>query len=83
MKGTVDEIISTWTQEERERLRDLIEECRIREEEHLIHLESIETLDEAMDNLKQKSEEMKQMIIDLQDAMINYMIMFHPGGQLN
>ena len=28
---TVDQLVSEWTEEERERLRDLIEECRERE----------------------------------------------------
>jgi len=30
---TVDEVVSEWTREERERFRDLIEECREREEQ--------------------------------------------------
>jgi len=31
MMKTVDEVISTWSPEEREKLKDLIEECRERE----------------------------------------------------
>lgn len=34
---TVDELISEWTDEEREKLRDLIEECRERERQLIEH----------------------------------------------
>lgn len=80
---TVDELISTWTDNEKEQFKDLIEACKLREQEHLIRLQSIGALDDAMETLKRKSGELKESIIELQEAMIDYMVMFHPGGQLN
>lgn len=70
---TVDELVSTWTQEEREMLRDLIDECREREkaliETSRASQESLVKLRESQMALLAQSSELKETLEEFADSL--------------
>lgn len=71
---TVDMVISEWTNEEREKLKDLIEECRRREieliENSMACKENLIKLNESLVVLFTKSGEIKEKTEKLADDLL-------------
>jgi chromosome segregation ATPase len=73
MMKTVEQLVSEWTEEEREKLRDLIEECREREKKLLENskrnadnlTELNESLNSFFSNLREIKEKTEKVADDL------------------
>ena len=70
---TVDELVSGWTPEERERLKDLIDECHEREKELIensrICKDSLGKVDESLSSLFSGLYEMKETVSKLTEDL--------------
>ncbi len=77
---TVDMVISEWSDEEREKLKDLIEECRQREIELIKNStackENLIKLNESVPLLFKKSYEIKEKTEKLADDLLAYALFF-------
>jgi len=78
---SVDELVSAWTPEERERFKELIDECREREQflietsrlsqENLLKLNQLET------SLRLKSSELKKALDGFADSLFGLYLRFY------
>jgi len=70
---TVDQLVSEWTEEEREKLRDLIEESREREkklsESSKRNVENLTKLDESLNSFLSSLHEIKQTTEKMADDL--------------
>ena len=71
---TVDQLVSEWTEEEREKLKDLIEECREREEKLLESSkrngENLTKLTESLNSFLSSLHEIKERTEKLADDLL-------------
>jgi len=71
---TVDEVVSAWTEEEREQFKDLIEECRQREkilkENSRRTIESLDELTQSLTSLISKSWEIREQVNRVGDDLL-------------
>jgi predicted nucleic acid-binding Zn-ribbon protein len=82
MMKTVDQLVSEWTEEEREKLRDLIEESREREKRLLENSkrnsENIMKLDESLQSLFSSFREIKETTEKMADDLLGvYLRMYN------
>jgi hypothetical protein len=70
----VDELVAEWSEEEREKLKDLIEECREREKEIMENSrrsrESLTMLAESLTSLFSNSWEFRQKVNMIEDVLL-------------
>lgn len=71
---TVDQLVSEWTEEEREKLRDLIEESRERERKLLenakSNVENLTKLDESLHSFVSSFNEIKEATEKMADDLL-------------
>lgn len=71
---TVDQVVSEWTEEEREKLKDLIEECREREraliENSRVRRENLTKFMDSLVSLVSVSQELKEKTEKLGDDLL-------------
>jgi len=71
---TVDQVVSEWTEEEREKLKDLIEECREREraltENSRVRKEKLTAFMDSLASLASATRELKEKAEKLQDDLL-------------
>ena len=79
---TVDELVSGWTEEEREKLRDLIEESREREKKVLENskrnCENITKLDESLHSFILSLHEIKETTEKMADDVFGIYLRLYP-----
>ncbi len=79
---TVDELVSEWTEEEREKLRDLIEESRERESKLLENaknnVENLTKLDESLHSFVSSLNEIKETTEKMADDMFGIYLRLYP-----
>ena len=79
---TVDQVVSEWTQEEREKLKDLIEECRereraliknsrLRKEKLTEFTDSLASLASVLHELKEKTEKLADNLLRIYIHLYN------------
>jgi uridine kinase len=79
---TVDQVVSEWTEEERERFKDLIEECREREKVIIEnsrvnknnlneYMNSLATLSSVLRELKEKTEKLGDAFLQIYLQLYN------------
>ena len=78
---TVDQLVSEWTEEEREKLKDLIEECREREktisENSKGSRESLAKINESLQSFLTSLYEIKERTEKLADDLLGIYLHFH------
>ena len=79
---TVDQVVSEWTEEERDKLCDLIEECREREKKLLDHSkrndENQAKLAESLNSFLSSLHEIKERTEKLADDLLGiYLRLYH------
>ena len=71
---TVDQVVSEWTEEEREKLKDLIEECRERErvliENSRVRKEKLTEFMDSLASLASASRELEEKTEKLADNLL-------------
>jgi hypothetical protein len=79
---TVDELISEWTEEEKRKLGDLIEECREREKKILLSREASKAIGAK---IKEMLEGMASELLELQRRIEDFvwLVFSRPGGLIN
>ncbi len=79
---TVDELVSEWTEEEREKFRDLIEESRERERKLLetakSNAENLTKLDESLHSFVSGLNEIKETTEKMADDMFGMYLRLYP-----
>ncbi len=79
---TVDELVSEWTEAEREKLRDLIEESRDRErklaENAKNNVENLTKLDESLHSFVSSLNEIKTTTEKMADDIFGMYLRLHP-----
>ena len=79
---TVDELVSEWTEEEREKLRDLIEESRDRErklaENAKNNVENLMKLDESLHSFVSSLSEIKETTEKIADDVFGMYLRLYP-----
>jgi chromosome segregation ATPase len=80
---TVDQLVSEWTEEEREKLKDLIEECREREKKILESSkrsrENLTKLTESLHSFLSSLYEIKERTEKLADDLLRIYLRFYDG----
>ncbi len=80
---TVDQLVSEWTEEEREKLRDLIDECREREriisENSTRSYENLAKIDESLRSFLSSLYEIKERTEKLADDLLGIYLHFCNG----
>lgn len=78
---TVDQLVSEWTEEEREKLKELIEECRERERRSLerakVNDENLSNLSESLQSFLSSLYEIKERTEKLVDDLFGIYLHFH------
>jgi predicted nucleic acid-binding Zn-ribbon protein len=78
---TVDQLVLEWTEEEREKLKDLIEECREREknisENSKRSRESLAKINESLQSFLASLYEIKERTEKLADDLLGIYLHFH------
>jgi len=79
---TVDQLVSEWTEEEREKLRDLIEESREREKKLLENaknnVENLTKLDESLHSFVSSLNEIKETTEKMADDVFGIYLRLYP-----
>ena len=79
---TVDQLVSEWTEEEREKLRDLIEESREREkklsENSKRNAENLTNLDDSLHSFLSSLHEIKQTTEKVTDDLFGIYLHLYP-----
>ena len=79
---TVDELVSEWTEEEREKLRDLIEESREREKKLMENaknnVENLTKLDESLHSFVSSLNEIKETTEKMADDVFGIYLRLYP-----
>jgi predicted nucleic acid-binding Zn-ribbon protein len=77
---TVDQLVSEWTEEEREKLKDLIDECREREkkisENSERSRENLAKIDESLQSFLSSLYEIKERTEKLTDGLLGIYLHF-------
>jgi predicted nucleic acid-binding Zn-ribbon protein len=80
---TVDQLVSEWTEEEREKLKELIDECREREkkisENSKRSCENLAKIDESLQSFLSGLHEMKERTEKLADDLFGIYLHFYNG----
>jgi len=78
---TVDQLVSEWTEEEREKLKDLIEECREREktifESSKRNSENLTKINESLHSFLSSLYEIKERTEKLADDLLGIYLHFY------
>jgi predicted RNase H-like nuclease (RuvC/YqgF family) len=78
---TVDQVVSEWTEEEREKLKDLIQECRERERESLERArrndENLSKLSESLQSFLSNLYEIRDKTEKLADDLLGIYLHFY------
>ncbi len=78
---TVDQLVSEWTEEEREKLRDLIDECREREriisENSTRSYENLAKIDESLQSFLSSLYDIKERTEKLADDLLGIYLHFY------
>ncbi len=78
---TVDQLVSEWTEEEREKLKDLIDECREREKKSLVRSkandENLNRLGESLQSFLSSWHEIKERTEKLADDLLGIYLHFY------
>jgi predicted nucleic acid-binding Zn-ribbon protein len=78
---TVDQVVSEWSEEEREKLKDLIEECREREkkisENSKRSRENLAKINESLQSFLTSLYEVKERTEKLADDLLGIYLHFH------
>ena len=78
---TVDQLVSEWTEEEREKLKDLIEECREREkkisESSKRSREDLTKINESLQSFLSSLYEIKERTAKLADDLLGIYLHFY------
>jgi len=84
MMKTVDQLVSEWTEEEREKLKDLIEECRDREkkisENSKRSRENLIKINESLQSFLLSFYEIKERTEELVDDLLGIYLHFSHHG---
>ena len=79
---TVDQLVSEWTEEEREKLRDLIEESREREKKLMENaknnVENLTKLDESLHSFVSSLNEIKETTEKMADDVFGIYLRLYP-----
>ncbi len=80
---TVDQLVSEWTEEEREKLKELIDECRERERKSLerskTNDESVSRLNESLQSFLSSLYEIRERTEKLADDLFGIYLHFYNG----